>query len=165
MITSRIQSCIKSRLIVQSLSILRTLIQAFESKTLDLHDFYFTGDDYRYRFELNAKRRFIQVVRERFNFGVVYKGRVLKWDTVIQEKTSELARFVSGRFRGLDFSDPTPILERTDNPAIREAILRLSQSEARKHGIGKSTLHYLRKNASRSSFRIRRKTLAKLRVE
>jgi hypothetical protein len=28
-----------------------SVIQAFESSTLDLHDFYFTGDDYRYRFD------------------------------------------------------------------------------------------------------------------
>ena len=29
-----------------------SVIQAFESKTLELRDFYFTGDDYRYRFEV-----------------------------------------------------------------------------------------------------------------
>ena len=31
-----------------------TVIEAFESKTLDLRDFYFTGDDYRYKFEPEA---------------------------------------------------------------------------------------------------------------
>jgi CRISPR-associated protein Cas1 len=124
-----------------------SVIQAFESKTLELHDFYFTGDDYRYRFEVDAKRRFIEVLRERFNSGVKYKGRVLKWDTVIQEKTNELARYLNGRTSRLDFSEPTPVLERTDNRAIREAILTLTGSEARKRGIGKSTLHYLHKRA------------------
>jgi CRISPR-associated protein Cas1 len=72
-----------------------SVVQAFESKTLELHDFYFTGDDYRYRFELDAKRRFIEVLRARFNSGVVYKGRVTKWDTIVQEKTSELARYIA----------------------------------------------------------------------
>ena len=71
------------------------MVQAFESKTLELHEFYFTGDDYRYRFELDAKRRFIEVLRARFNSGVVYKGRVTKWDTVVQEKTSELGRYIA----------------------------------------------------------------------
>ena len=33
------------------------MIQAFESKVLDLRDFYFTGDDYRCRFELEANPR------------------------------------------------------------------------------------------------------------
>ena len=55
-----------------------SVIHAFESKTLELHDFYFTDDYYRYRFELDAKLRFIGILRERFDSGVVYKGRILK---------------------------------------------------------------------------------------
>jgi len=31
--------------------------EAFESGVLDVPDFYFTGDDYRYRFDTEAKRR------------------------------------------------------------------------------------------------------------
>jgi len=140
-----------------------SVIQAFESKTLELHDFYFTGDDYRYRFELEAKRRFIDVLRDRFNSGVAYKGRVMKWDTVIQEKAGELGRYLTGRSGTLDFVEPTPVVEREDNLVVRKAILDLTQSEARERGIGKSTLHYLRKNAkSRPSFRIYRNTLNKL---
>jgi hypothetical protein len=44
-------------------------------------------------------------------------------------------------------SEPIPILERTDNRAIRKAILDLTQAQARKRRIGKTTLHYLRKRA------------------
>jgi hypothetical protein len=51
---------------------------AFESEVLDLPDFYFTGDDYRYRFQLEAKQRFLDLLRERFNAGVRYGNRVLK---------------------------------------------------------------------------------------
>jgi CRISPR-associated protein Cas1 len=54
------------------------VIQGFESGTLDLHDFYFTGDDYRYRFEIDAKERFIGLFRDRFNSGIKYNDRVLK---------------------------------------------------------------------------------------
>jgi CRISPR-associated protein Cas1 len=61
-----------------------SVIEAFESRVLDLPNFYFTGDDYRYRFEPEAKQRFIDLIRERFNAGVNHDGRVLKWDTVIQ---------------------------------------------------------------------------------
>jgi hypothetical protein len=124
-----------------------SVFQGFESKRLGSHDFYFTGDDYRYRFEFEAKRRFIQLLRERFNSGVAYKGGVMKWDTVIQEKTRELGRYLTGQARSLDFSEPAPMLERTDNRLIREKILSLTQSEAKKRGIGKSTLHYLRESA------------------
>ena len=35
-------------------------MEAFESGVLDLPDFYFTGDDHRYRFEPEVKRRFLR---------------------------------------------------------------------------------------------------------
>ena len=141
-----------------------TVIEAFESKTLDLHDFYFTGDDYRYKFEVEAKQRFINALRERFNSGVRYNGRTMKWDTVMQEKTSELARCLNGRSRSLDFSEPSPILKRADDRAVREMILSLTQSGAENRGIGKSTLHYLRKNAHKPSFSIQAKVSKRLEV-
>jgi CRISPR/Cas system-associated endonuclease Cas1 len=54
------------------------VMEAFESGVLDLPDFYFAGDDYRYRFETQAKHRFLELLRERFNCGVRYNGRFLK---------------------------------------------------------------------------------------
>jgi len=51
-----------------------SVVHAFESGALDLHDFYFTGDDYRYRFETHAKQRFIEALRQRFNSGVIYRS-------------------------------------------------------------------------------------------
>ena len=62
-----------------------TVMNTFESGLLDLSDLYFMGDDYRYRFEPEAKQRFLDLLRERFNSGVRYKARALKWDTVRTE--------------------------------------------------------------------------------
>ena len=131
------------------------VMEAFKSGVLDLPDFYFTGDDYRYRFEPEAKRRFLDLLRERFNSGVRYKGRAFKWDTVIEQKTVELGRYLLGRTGGLDFSEPSPTLKRTDSEELRRRILDLSRAEAQELGICKSTLHYLRSNArSCSRFRV-----------
>jgi CRISPR-associated protein Cas1 len=124
-----------------------TVMDAFESGVLDLPDFYFTGDDYRYRFAPEAKQRFLNLLRERFNSGVKYKGRTFKWDTVIEQKTVELGRYLVGRTVGLDFSEPSPNLRMSDDKYLRRRILSLTQSEARKLGIGKSTLHHLHNNA------------------
>jgi CRISPR-associated protein Cas1 len=140
-----------------------SVIQAFESKALELLDFYFTGDDYRYRFEAEAKLRFINILRERFNSGVKYKGRILRWHTVVREKTNELASYLKGQTHSLDFTEPTAILERTDNREVREAILALTQADAKRLGIGKSSLHYLRTSARNgSSFLIRASTAKRL---
>jgi hypothetical protein len=133
-------------------------MDAFESGVLDLPDFYFTGDDYRYRFQPEAKQRFLDLVRERFNMTVRYNGRKLKWDTVIEQKTVELGHYLVGRSRKPDLLQPSPLLTRIDSHSLRERILVLSQSEARRLGIGKSTLHCLReKSRSGKSFKIYRK--------
>jgi CRISPR-associated protein Cas1 len=73
-----------------------TVMEAFESGALDLHDF-FTGDDYKYRFETEAKRRFLDLFRGRFNVGVRCNARVLRWDTVIEQKALEPGRYLLGR--------------------------------------------------------------------
>jgi hypothetical protein len=123
------------------------VVDAFESGIVDLPNFYFTGDDYGYRFEPEAKKRFLDLLRERFNSGVGYNGRVLKWDTVIEQKTAELGRYPVGKSRKLNFSEPAPTLSRIDDRELREEILNLSGPEARRLGIGKSTFHYLRTKA------------------
>jgi CRISPR-associated protein Cas1 len=125
-----------------------SVIQAFESKVLDLRDFYFTGDDYRYRFEAEARQRFIDLIRDRFNSGVNYKRRILKWDTVIEHKAHELGQFLVGKSSALEFAEPAPRLEGNDDREIRTKILALTASEAKELGIAKSTFHYLRRNAS-----------------
>ena len=122
-------------------------MDAFESGVLDLPDFYFTGDDYRYRFEPEAKQRFLDLLREWFNSGVRYRGRALKWDTVIEDKTTELGRFLGGKLAALNFVEPTPALHRNDDCELRARILALTSSQAKKLGIGKSTLHHLRRRA------------------
>ena len=132
-----------------------TVLEAFEAGLLDLKDFYFLGDDYRYRIEGDAKRRFLALLKDRFNSGVHYRGCTCKWDTVILYKLQELARYLTGKSKQLDFTEPHVNLKRIDDRAVRDYILKLSQSEARELGIAKSTLYYLRKNAeSEGSFKI-----------
>ena len=139
------------------------VMKAFESNVLDLPDFYFTGDDYRYRFEPEAKQRFLDLLRERFNSEVRYKGRALKWDTVIEQKATELGRYLSGRSGRFDFSEPSPSLRVVDDKSIRRQILALSQSRAQRLGIAKSTFHYLQERATTSKpFRIYKPVLSRL---
>jgi len=100
------------------------VMEAFESGVLDLRNFYFTGDNYRYRFEAEAKRRFLELLRTRFNIGVRYKNRVLKWDTVIEQKAVELGRYIVSRSPRLDFSEPRPTITRSGSRELRTRILR-----------------------------------------
>lgn len=131
------------------------VIQAFESGMLSPQDFAFTQDDYLYRIEWEGRMRLRDLLIETFNSGVEYKGQTLKWDTAIEHKVLELGRFLTGKSPSLDFSEPVPVLQRTDSKALRQRILSLTQSEASELGIGKSTLHYLREKAwDRDSFKL-----------
>jgi hypothetical protein len=130
---------------------------------LDLPDFYFTGDDYRYRFRPESKQRFLDLIRKRFNSPVSYKGGAFKWDIVIEQKTAELGRYLVGRTGTLDFSEPSPNLHRADDRDLRRRIPALTQREAQKLGIGKRTLHYLdRKARDYQSFTVYSKVRSKI---
>jgi len=140
-----------------------TTIEAFESGTSDMKDFYFTGDDYRYRIEVDAKRHFLELLKDRFNSGIKYKCKTWKWDTVILNKTQELARLLLDKSKEIDFIEPRPALQRSDTQDLRRRILELTQEEVKELGIGKSTLHYLRKNARNdTSFKVYQKVAEKL---
>jgi CRISPR-associated protein Cas1 len=129
------------------------VMEAFESEVLDLPDFYFTGDDYRYRFEVEAKLRFLDLLRERFNLGVKYNNRKLRWDTVVEQKAMELGRYLVGRTRKLNLSDPSPNLIRADDRALRRRILGVSQPEAQGSNGRDQIFHLL--NCTRSSWTTR----------
>jgi len=139
-----------------------TTIEAFESEALDMKDFYFMGDDYRYRIEAEAKRRFLELLRDRFNSGVKYRDKSWKWDTVILNKTQELARYLLAKSGSIDFMEPAPSLVRPDGQELRDRIIGLTCKRAYELGIGKSTLHYLRKNARNlKPFKIYKRVLKK----
>ena len=84
-----------------------TVIEAFESGTLDLKDFYFMGDDYRYHVEVEGKRRLLELLSSRFNAGVKYEGKICKWNTIILKKTQELARFLLDKSKPIAFINPS----------------------------------------------------------
>lgn len=68
-----------------------------------------------------------------------------------------------GRSREIDFNHPHPILERPDALEVRRRIVSMTHDEAEKIGIGKSTLHYLRRKAkSDNSFKVYGKVGRKL---
>jgi len=94
-----------------------TTIEAFESGVLDLKDFYFMGDDYRYHIETDARKRFLELLMRRFNVGVRYKGKTWKWDTIILNKAQELARFLLRKSETIDFAEPAA-LERSDSLTV-----------------------------------------------
>jgi len=81
----------------------------------------------------------------------------LRWGTVVEQKTTELSRFLTGKSLTLDFLEAAPDLRGQDNAELRGKILILNSSHARQIDIAKGTLHYLCMNVkSNVSFRVYR---------
>jgi CRISPR-associated protein Cas1 len=138
-----------------------TVIQSLENREFKRSDFFRT-DNYALRLKPKAVKKLLNRLREAFNSTVKYRGKAYRWDTTIFLKAQELAKHILQK-TSLDFAEPSPNLERLDTLELRKRILSLSQSDAKNLGMGKSTLHYLRRNASDDkSFKIYQKVREKM---
>jgi CRISPR-associated protein Cas1 len=140
-----------------------TVLRMVLSRTFTWDDFYFTGGDYRLRIKPPLLDRYAEMLREQFNSGIRYGGKHVSWDTLILRKCQELARYLMRKSDRFDLVNPRPDLESRDSRVMRQKILSLSGSNARRLGLNRSTLHYLRKRArDQKPFRIYEPLLAKL---
>jgi len=140
-----------------------TVLRMVLSRAFSWDDFYFTGGDYRLRIKPPLLDRYAETLREQFNSGVIYGRMRLTWDTVILRKCQELARYLLGKTAGLDLANLKPILEREDTQVLRKKVQSLSGAQARKLGLNKSTVHYLKKRSrDRKPLRIYEPVLARL---
>jgi len=123
-----------------------TIISCLENGRFGKKDFY-RMDNYVLRLKSEAVRKLIDALRIRFNSPVRYTGRFYSWDTLIRLKAQELANYVVGKRTNLDFGEPKQILDRTDSEAVRNRILSMTTVDARKRGIRKNTMWYLKQRA------------------
>jgi hypothetical protein len=120
-------------------------------------------DNYVLRLRPEAARKLIDALRIKFNSPVRHAGKLYGWDTLIRLKAQELANYILGKRSGFNFDQPGPALDRSDSGAVRNLILSLTKAEARKRGIGKNTLWYLKSRAqSGEPFEIYAKIAMKL---
>ncbi|MCD6476972.1 MAG: CRISPR-associated endonuclease Cas1 [Candidatus Aenigmarchaeota archaeon] len=138
------------------------IINALENKVFVKKDFIRT-ENYNIRLRPSGAKKLTKELEKIFNMKVDYKGKKYTWAFIIRMKTKELARYLSGKRLGIDFGNPMPVLERQDTYELRQKILNLSYSEAKKMGIGKGALHDLKRRAKGDKpFKIYKKVQEKL---
>ena len=82
---------------------------------------------------------------------------------IIQDTIFDVYQFRPESTKDINFVEPSPSLRRIDIIELRKRISSLSVKEARRPGLGKSTVHYLRLNAMSSrSLQVYGKTRGKL---
>lgn len=133
-----------------------------ESGRFGKKDFY-RMDNYVLRLRPEAARKLLDALRIRLNCPVRHRGKLYSWDIVSRMKAQQLANYILGRRNSLNFGDPRPSLDREHSEAVRNLILSLTTAEARRRGIGKSTLWYLQERARMTGpMRVYKKVKARL---
>ncbi|KGK98611.1 hypothetical protein LI82_07005 [Methanococcoides methylutens] len=81
------------------------------------------------------------------NGKVEYRKKNSSWGTVLLLKARELAQYLVGKRKTIDFSKPVYVVERDDSDDMRKKILAMPYDEWKKMGFSKGTLHYMKQNA------------------
>lgn len=122
------------------------VINLVERDAMDAKDFVRT-ENYALRLRPTGARKVTEEVNAWFNKTVEYQGKELMWSYVMLLKGRELAHYLTGKKRGLDFIKPDYQVDRVDSAEIRRKILSISYADWKKLGFSKGTLYYMKQNA------------------
>lgn len=122
------------------------MIHLIETDAMEKKDFIRT-ESYTLRLRPTGAWKVTEAVNGWFNRTVEYQGKDITWSYAMLLKTRELAHYLIGKKRTLDFLKPEYEMERQDSVDIRQKIRDISYAEWRNMGFSKGTLHYLKKNA------------------
>ncbi|HDQ07304.1 MAG TPA: CRISPR-associated endonuclease Cas1 [Methanoculleus sp.] len=122
------------------------IIHLIETDAMEKKDFIRT-ESYSLRLRPTGARKVSDEVNAWFNKTVEYQGKECMWSYVMLLKTRELAQYLTGKKRTLDFKSPEFSMDRQDSDEMRNKILDLSYKDWKDMGFSKGTLHYLKQNA------------------
>ncbi len=122
------------------------VINLLENKTLENKDFIRT-ENYNLRLKPTGARKVVNEFSNMLNKKVSYEGKQTTWGSIILLKARELAHYLTGKKKELDFTIPEYEIERVDSYEIRQKILNISYADWKKLGFSKGTLHYMKQNA------------------
>lgn len=138
------------------------VISSLERRMFTKKDFI-TTENYNIRIKPAGVKKLMTQLDEQLSTKVGYLDHKWEWRHVIVQKTHELAEYLTGKRKNIDFTTPRPELKRTDTDKIRKTILNISYTEWQRMGFSKGTLYYLKKNARNSEpFKIYKSVRKKL---
>lgn len=123
------------------------VINALENKIFDKKDFIRT-ENFNLKLKNSGAKKLVKEVENQLNKTAFYQSMEYRWFNIILFKARELGQHLLGKRKIIDFGVTVANLERMDNHELREKILELSNSKARKLGICKSELWYLKRKAN-----------------
>jgi CRISPR-associated protein Cas1 len=122
------------------------VINLIETDRMEKKDFIRT-ENYSLRLRPSGAKKLTEEFQSWINKSVTYQDKSMMWNYVLLLKTRELAQFLNGKTKKIDFTTPSYMIERQDTDEIRKKILAISYTEWKEMGFSKGTLHYMKNNA------------------
>lgn len=122
------------------------VISLVEREEMETSDFIRTNN-YTLKLRPTGARKLIDEINVQINKGINYQGMLRSWHYVLLLKTRELAHYLLGKKKRLDFLNPQTDIERVDTEEMRQKILSIRITKWKQKGYSKGTLSYLKKNA------------------
>ena len=89
----------------------------------------------------------IEKINYNFNHKELYKNnKRYSYQNILRDQIQQLANYILGKQKHLDFDIPKIQLKRGDDNEIKEKILSMTPEQRKEYGINKSTLWYMKKN-------------------
>jgi CRISPR-associated protein Cas1 len=137
------------------------IIKALENKVFCAKDFIRT-ENYNLKLRTCGAKKLTKEVENALNMRMPYQGMMRTFSYIIFLKTRELAHYLLGKKKALDFNIDLQ-LKREDNFELRKKILEFPYTKAKKIGMSKGTLWNLKQNAkSEKSFRVTKRVKERL---
>jgi CRISPR-associated protein Cas1 len=137
------------------------VIKALENKIFNKGDFIRT-ESYNLKLRTSGAKKLTEEVQNTLNMKIPYQGMRYSLNYIIFLKARELSHYLLGKRKTIDF-DINLGLKRVDDYEMRQKILNLSYSDAKKLEIEKKTLWNLKRSAeSERPFKIYKSVREKL---
>lgn len=122
------------------------VLNLIETNGIGKKDFIRT-ENFSLRLKPSGAKKLTEEINWWFNKRIKYQGKSPMWNYVILLKARELAYYLTGKRKEIDFLEPQYATKRQDSSDIRQKILSITYSDWEKLGFSKGTLHYMKKNA------------------
>ena len=127
-----------------------SVIELLEERKIKKSDFIIT-ENYHTRLRENTAKMLIEKINQNFNHKELYKNnKRYSYQNILYDQIQQLANFILGKQKQLEFNIPKTKLERNDDVEIKEKILNMKPQQRKELGINKSTLWYMKKNIAQN---------------
>ena len=139
-----------------------SVLQLLEEKKLKKSDFIVT-ENYNLRLKPTTAKILIEKISLNFNRTANYKAKMHSYQNILLDNIQQLANFILGKRRELQYVIPAIKIQGADLLEIRQRILTMTPTERKRLGINKSTLWYQKKHLSETKrIKIYNKVVSKL---